>query len=243
MIEMKDLNATMELNELKAGGTSSPSAAAAAGIMKWNNFPYSVLSHHGERCCDVAREWVLSIDFSQLSGGSPLTGPRWLRQKYTWGPSPWPMHWCEAVGRKTLDCGVLAALANEVFAARGVRSYPAQFIQQYTASDTCHWRQKWDGEECDTHWIEEELIYHEVCAVSAGGDEIKLWDPSAGWWVNPKQFGGYGGVLALRVFTPLAESRSALRWGTHLVTPNRWHEIETASADFAEEELALAARA
>ena len=233
----------IEMNGLKAAGV----ACVAASIEKWREFPFSTIGHHGERCCDIARAWVLSIDFSQLGGGSPLTGPRWLRQKYTWGPSPWPMHWCEAVERETLDCGALASLAHEVFTARGASSYPAQFIQQYTNDAASHWRQKWAGDDCPSHWIENDLIYHEGCAVLTGTDEIKLWDASAGWWVNPKQFGGYGGLLALKVFAAGRGAPAVFKWGTHLIEPNRWHEIEPARADFAPEDIdegaALAAHA
>jgi hypothetical protein len=223
----------MEINTPEAARTG----CIAAGIERWREFPYSSIAHHGGRCCRIAREWVLAIDFSQLNGGSALTGPRWLRHKYTWGPSPWPMHWCEAVGRKTLDCGALASLTHEVFAARGVRSFPAQFIQRYTNEATRHWRQKWAAEDCSPHWLADDLIYHEGNAVLAGRDEIKLWDASAGWWINPKQFGGYGGVVAVKVFPHGADAPAVFRWGAHLITPNRWHEIEAARADFAPEEI------
>ena len=233
----------LELNGVKTVGAS----CVAASIEKWREFPHSTLAHHGARCCDIARAWATAFDFSQLDGGSPLTGPRWLRQKYTWGPSPWPLHWCEAVERETLDCGALAALAHEVFLARGVRSFPAQLIQQYTNDAARHWRERWAGDECASHWIENDLIYHEGNAALVRGDEIKLWDASAGWWVNPKQFGGYGGVLALKVFASAADAPPVFKWGTHLIEPNRWHEVEPARADFAAQDIdegaALAARA
>jgi hypothetical protein len=147
------------------------------------------------------------------------------------------MHWCEAAERKTLDCGALGALAHELFKARGVRSYPAQFIQRYTGDSARHWRQKWAGDDCSSHWIEDDLIYHEGCAVVAGGDEVRMWDATAVWWINPKQFGGYGGVLALRVFAPADAAPAAFGWGTHLIEPNRWHEVEPARADFAAEDI------
>jgi hypothetical protein len=206
---------------------------AGAAIERWQHFPASNLSHHGGLCCRLAREWVLAMDRSQQAGAPALTGPRWLRHKYTWGPSRWPMHWCEAVGEKTLDCGALAALAQEVFAARGVRSYPAQFIQQFTAEATCHWHQKWGDEQCTVNWIEDELIYHEGCAVVVRGREVKLWDASAGWWLNPRQVGGYGGLLAVRLFAPPAESGEGFRWGRHDLAPNRWQRVERARADAA----------
>jgi hypothetical protein len=202
-------------------------------MQKWQLCPASAISHHGEQCCQIAREWVLSTDYSQLNAGNPLTGPRWLRQKYTWGPSSWPIYWCEAVEKKTLDCGALAALAQEVFAARGVRCYPAQFIQQYSEDATRQWSKRWDADDVSVHWIKEDLIYHEGCAVVVRDNEIRLWDASAGWWVNPKQFGGYGGLLALRICDTHGNSPAEFIWGTQHISPNQWQKIERARGDFA----------
>jgi hypothetical protein len=221
------------MNEIKATEINeSDFLNVAAATARWQEFPASGLSHHGEQCCRVARAWVLANDCSQLNGAASLTGPRWLRHKYVWGPSRWPLHWCEAVREKTLDCGALAALAHEVFTARGVRSFPAQFIQQFSTEATSHWRKKWEDATCTLNWIEEELIYHEGCAVVSGERELKLWDASAGWWINPRQVGGYGGLLALRVFTPPADSH-AYTWGHHTVAPNQWQRLERVSADAA----------
>jgi hypothetical protein len=203
-----------------------------AAIERWQHFPASAILHHGKLCCRIAREWIISMDYSQLNGENTLAGPRWIRQKYKWGPSSWPISWCEAVERKTLDCGALAALAQEVFTARGVLSYPAQLIQQYDEDTTRHWHRKWNEDEASVHWIKEDLIYHEGCAVVSRDDEIKVWDASAGWWINPKQFGGYGGLLVLRVFTPQTESSAILNWGPHAIVPNRWQKIERARGDF-----------
>ena len=204
----------------------------AAAVERWQHFPASVFLHHGKSCCRLAREWVFSTDHSQLNGEHSVAGPRWIRQKYQWGPSKWPISWCEAVERKTLDCGALAALAHEVFTARGLTSFPAQFIQKYDEDTTLHWQGKWSGEEVPVQWIKEDLIYHEGCAVVSGGNEIKVWDPTASWWVNPKQFGGYGGVLVLRIFAAQAEPSASFKWGAHTVVPNRWQKIERARGDF-----------
>ena len=202
-------------------------------IEKWEDFPFSVITHHGKRCCSIAREWIFSMDYSQLNGGNLLMGPRWLRHKFKWGPSLWPLRWCEAVEQEMLDCGAHASLAHEVFNARGVRSYPAQFIQQFSEDATRQWCEKWSCDGASVHWVKEDLIYHEGCAVVVADNEIKVWDPSAGWWVNPKQFGGYGGLLAIRVFTGHGEpSPGALRWGTHRIAANRWQKIERARGDF-----------
>ncbi|MDP8916647.1 MAG: hypothetical protein M3M95_05515, partial [Pseudomonadota bacterium] len=83
--------AEVETRQVEA--TQVPEVASCTA--RWDQWPASALSHHGGACCDIAREWVLATDFSQLGDAAALTGPRWLRQKYPWGPSPWPMHWCE----------------------------------------------------------------------------------------------------------------------------------------------------
>lgn len=223
----------MSLAEAKMKIEVNEADFADAAIERWQDFPASYMSHHGEQCCNIAREWFLSTDYSQLNAGTKLAGPRWLRVKYIWGPSAWPLHWCEAVEQKTLDCGALAALAHEAFIARGVESYPAQLIQQYTDENANHWSQSWDEALVSVNWIKEDLIYHEACAVVGQDDEIRIWDPTASWWVNPKQFGGYGGVLALRVFVSNGSSR-IFKWGAQSITPNQWQKIEKARADFAQ---------
>jgi hypothetical protein len=224
----------MSLAEGKIEVNETDFVDASAAMGRWQNCAASVISHHGQACCRVAREWILSMDFSQLNAGNPLTGPRWLRQKYNWGPSRWPIHWCEAAGKKTLDCGALAALAHEIFSARGVTSFPVQLIQQYSEVAARHWHKEWNGDEIPVHWIMDDLIYHEGCAVALRHNEIRIWDPTASWWVNPKQFGGYGGVLALRLFSPQAAApQTALNWGAHRIIPNRWQKIERARGDFA----------
>ena len=193
---------------------------------RWQHFPYSSLSHHGDACCEVAREWVLANDFAQLNGGDPLTGPRWLRQKYEWGPSAWPMHWCDVVERKVIDCGAHSALAHEAFIARGVTAFRAQFVQRYSADATAQWRTKWGDEQVSDHWIDEEVIYHEGNALLVGEDEVKLWDSSAGWWINPRQSGGYGSLVAVRIFVEGQwGGGDGFRWGEHRIKPNEWHQI------------------
>lgn len=207
-------------------------ADADSAIAKWQHFPHSAISHHGQACCEVAREWVLSMDYTQLSAGNPLTGPRWLRQRYNWGPSPWPLYWCEAVKRQTLDCGALASLAHEVFTARGVKSYPVQLIQEYSTDATTQWHMRWSGDEISAHWIEENLIYHEGCAVSLNEREVRVWDASAGWWINPNQFEGYGSLLVLRIIANGADASATFQWGSHQIAPNRWQTIERKRSGF-----------
>lgn len=192
---------------------------------KWQDFPISQISHHGGICCETAREWLSAMDFSNLNGGSVLTGPRWIRQRYNWGPTRWQIHWCEAIRQKALDCGALAALAHEVFTMRGVESYRVQFVQQFNEDATKQWSQRWDGEEVSVYWIDQDLIYHEGCAVLTGEKEIKIWDASAAWWINPKQFGGYAGLLALRL-SDTSHDSSVFNWGENRIIANQWQKIE-----------------
>jgi hypothetical protein len=42
-------------------------------------------------CCEVTREWVTAMDFSELGGADVTTGPRWLRQRFNWGCSTFPI--------------------------------------------------------------------------------------------------------------------------------------------------------
>jgi len=232
----------VEDNEL-TGVCEADFADLDAAIARWRDFPASTISHHGGECCEVARQWLLAMDYSQLAGGNPLTGPRWLRQKHTWGPSCWPMHWCEAVKQETLDCGALAALSHEVFKARGVESYPVQLIQQYTEHATGQWHKRWSshGDDIDVdasdarrpsvHWIAGSLIYHEGVAVVVRGDEIKIWDSSAGWWVSPKQSAGYGAALVVRLFAPRSgDPARSFRWGQHRIMAGEWQKVERVQA-------------
>ena len=193
----------------------------------WENFPYSCLSDHGGACCDIAREWVLAMDFAQLNGAPLSSGPRWLRAKYKWGPSPWPMHWCEAVRRKVIDCGAHAVLAREAFAARGLVAFPAQLVQRYSQEATEQWRGSWTEEQASCHWLDGENIYHEVAAVLMGDGEVKVWDGSAGSWVDPRQpLGGYGSVLAVRIFAdPQFVRPEGFAWGERRIEPNAWNQL------------------
>ena len=206
----------------------------ACGVIKggavfenWREFPYTNVSHHGSACCEMAREWLYAMDYTQLNGGSPFTGPRWLRQRYNWGPTVYPIHWCEAIEEKTLDCGALASLSREVFKSRNVRAYPAQLVQQFTTHATAQWQKKWIEKEASTHWINDDVIYHEGCAILTEGNEIKVWDSSAGWWVRPIPQNGYGSLLALRICADERNNISVFQWGDHKIAPNRWQKFES----------------
>jgi hypothetical protein len=200
-----------------------------AALARWRYSSPSVIAHHGKACCATAREWVFSTDHSQLNGNHAFMGPRWLRRRYNWGPSQWPMTWCHAVEQDDLDCGALAAISREIYAARSVVCHSVQLIQQYSEDTTSHWSTKWTNHPASTHWISGGLIYHEACAVQISSSEMRIWDPSAACWVNPKQFGGYGSILALRLTIDTAGDRTFL-WGEHDIPAGEWHVLQTVSA-------------
>ncbi len=188
----------------------------------WKNWEPSHVAHHGRACCEIAREWILNTDLSALNGANPLTGPRWLRHRFEWGPGTYPLYWCEIPKKTMLDCGILAALACEIFAHRGVRCFRAQLVQEFAEAASAHWRSAWEEDSAHTTWIHERLIYHEGCAVLMKPDEIKLWDSSAGWWVDPKTTSGYGSVLAVKI---TANPEASLRWGKHTLQPGIWNRL------------------
>lgn len=213
--------ATLVRNNEHLGAERLPSAP-------WHDFPYSVLSHHGTACCDIAREWIRSMDFAQLNGADLTSGPRWLRARYDWGPSAWPMHWCEVVRRETIDCGAHAALSREAFAARGLIAFPAQLVQEYSAEATDQWRQKWGNEQVSCHWLDGKHIYHEATALLVGDTELKIWDASSGSWLSPRLGpAGYGSVLALRISADAEWVHpDGFAWGDRRLVANAWNQIE-----------------
>ena len=196
-------------------------AKPAEVFERWKDWHPSRISHHGEMCCEIAREWVISTDYTSLGGGDVLSGPRWLRHRFKWGASAFPIHWCEAARRKTLDCGALAALAHELFTIRGVRSRRVQLVQRFSSVATAQWSCSWRDAGVPVSWIDRDLIYHEGCAV--GDERIKVWDASAGWWIDPRTGDGYGALLAIRISAPGEDT--VFDWGEHKLDSNKWTRV------------------
>lgn len=220
-----DTSVIVDTSQARCGVAVDPAQPASLPGGKWRLFPNSHISHHGASCCDTAHEWLLAFDFAQLNGGDRLTGPRWIREHSAWGPSAWPIHWCEAVDAKVVDCGAHAAMAHEAFVARGVPAFRAQFVQRYGADASSSWRANWREKNVSDHWIDGDTIYHEGNAVLIGTDEVKLWDGSAGWWINPRGDGGYGSLVAVRIEGQPNHHPEGLRWGAHSIPLNKWVEI------------------
>ncbi len=198
---------------------------SAAVYEKWQDWNASEISHHGGMCCEIAGEWITSADFSELGGASIFTGPRWLRAKFNWGASSFPIFWCEAVRKKTLDCGALAALASAIFTARGVKNYRVQMVQRFSEASTSQWSNSWNDTSEQLRWMNDDLIYHEGCAIETGDGEIKIWDASAGWWVDPKSKDGYGALLAVRLSAFNLPTDVDFNWGKHKLNAYQWMNV------------------
>lgn len=216
-LDTVNINGNQQLNKI---------AAKKPSFAEWEHMPYTCISHHGSACCESAKTWFISMDYSLLNGSSPFTGPRWIRHRYEWGPTKHPIHWCEAVREKTLDCGALAWLAHECFKARGVKSFPTQLVQQYSSEATGHWANKWADRETSTHWIKDDVIYHEGCTIFLPDGTVKIWDASAAWWMNPEQVQGYGSLISLRIHANVSGD-TTFKWGRHQLQPNKWENVAT----------------
>ncbi len=196
-----------------------------ATYARWKSFPVSQLSHHGRSCCEIAQHWFRGMDFAKLNGSDIMSGPRWIRQRFGWGPSRWPLHWCHALDADAIDCGAHAALAHEAFEARGLKPLRSQIVQSCGSRAVDQWRLRWGAEDVSAHWLGDGYIYHEANALQVGADEVKLWDGSAGCWLNPGQTRGYGSVLAVRIMSSSPASVRNVRWGTHRLPLDRWHDV------------------
>jgi hypothetical protein len=201
-------------------------AVTTAVYDKWQDWPASEISHHAGLCCEAAREWLIGTDISELGGASAFTGPRWLRQRFKWGASSFPIFWCEAVRRDTLDCGALAALAQMVLTARGVMCLRAQMVQEFSEDSTRQWSESWGGNGSRLKWTNDELIYHEGCAIVKPDGEIKVWDSSAGWWIgHPTREGGYGSLRALRLSSRTVPNDEIFTWSGIEFKASEWTVI------------------
>lgn len=187
----------------------------------WVDHLPSHLVHHGA-CCDQAKRWLVamarSFDFL-ITEGQRLQGPRFLSERYEWGPSPWPLAWCDAVRRETIDCGVFAAFARTIFAAKGLEAFPGQIVQRFDGTATGHWRRRWREERAAFPWIGDEVVYHEVVVVRVAPGVAALYDPTDGAWMDPLDHGP-GKILALR-----SEAPGGMAWGPYVLVSDQWSRL------------------
>lgn len=185
--------------------------------------PSPLLSHAAD-CCLIAKEWFLAMDRGLRVGDSEREPPRWLREYFEWGPSRWPLYWCEATQRDVLDCGGLAALARESFIARGIPALPTQLIRLHSKEDSSQWEAVWSKEGLRADWIHEPYIYHEAVAV-VRRETLHVWDPSGSFWIDPELRLGYTCTVAIRVISTSSEVPNSFLWGRYHLFANSWKSV------------------
>jgi hypothetical protein len=199
---------------------------------RWLEHPSSTILHHDGACCEEAKLWFLSYARSmEIGSGSQfdLKVPTWLSQLFEWGPSEWPISWCELVKEDVIDCGVFAALAREVFKAQGVDVHPAQALISYNAVCTAHWQDYWDKRKKTKKnknnrdifpWIGTEIVYHEICVLEMDDGSARFYDSTWGLWYPPQSRVGFGALLAIR-----SECPRLLSWGDKLLSCGEWIDL------------------
>ena len=188
----------------------------------WMQASVSTLTDHGP-CCARARAWLIAMarshDFASTDGLT-FAAPRWLTKRWTWGPTRWPIAWCEAIKAETIDCGVFGVFALEIFRAKGLDAYAGQVLRTYAEESTAHWRHKWASLPGAFDWIRGRVVYHEICVVRVNGNQARVYDPTDGVWLDPEIYRGHGGHIAIR-----AELPRALKWGPHTLVHGQWTEM------------------
>jgi hypothetical protein len=214
---------SVAVDSVEISGNRNAGTLSSHSNQRWADWPPTQLEHHGQQCCETAREWLANTDDAQRAGGDVMSGPRWIREKFKWGPTSHPIFWCEVFETDMVDCGIHAALAFEVFSARLVKCFRVQMIQEFSASALSHWETLWA--DIQTDWLHGDKIYHEGCAVvNPATGRLKVWDPSSSWWIDRRNSGGYGSLRSIRIFSARS---SSLEWENALIVPNQWHELET----------------
>ncbi len=190
--------------------------------IRWGQHPASALVDHGRPCCREAKNWFLSMarsfDFS-ITENQRRGGTRWLNARYKWGPNPWPLAWCEAIHRQEFDCGVFAAVAREIFKARGLESYGGQVILRVDPHATSHFQKQWSQNQQGFNWIGRGFVYHEIVIVESGREAL-LYDATEATWLKPESIDSFESPIAVR-----SEAHRALNWGTFTLYPDQWCEL------------------
>jgi hypothetical protein len=185
----------------------------------------SIISHHGKTCCNRALCWLHASDRANSLVGGDLDPPVWLRRQYGWAPNSWPIYWCQIPLAEELDCGSLAALATELFLARGQTVFRVQLALRYPREAIEVWRETWRASLGHAAWISEDICYHEACALP-GKSELEIWDPTegrllAGRLAMPQR---YGHLIAMRVFGNV--SPESLRFGGRSLRQDGWTHFD-----------------
>jgi hypothetical protein len=153
--------------------------------------------------------------------------PAWITDRWSWGPNPWPLFWCEAIEATELDCGALAELAASALRATGAEVCRVQLVESFDPDSVAHWRARWEGVAGGEPWIWGFLVYHEAVGVLAAA-ALRIWDPTEGTWRTLSGMNESGRIVALRlVADPVAEAQTphVLGWEGLELPVGRWTEL------------------
>ena len=194
--------------------TAATAAAQVVDLVGWQEVSHPI--DHGTSCCAAARRWLSAI---HAAGGATaaLSGLGWISDMYPWGPSQWPMSWCNLVEQQKLDCGAHSAVAREVVRVSGVELLGVQLLLWAGASDIAHWGATWREEGVAPTWLFDAIYYHE--AVGLAGESLVVLDTTRNARVAPDAGPGNGSVAAIRVSGGDAEP---VRWGRYDLAVGQW---------------------
>ncbi len=181
--------------------------------------PSRISTHKDAECCRIAKAWFLAMDLTLGAGVGLIAPPTWIRKRYEWGPTAWPLYWCDAVHSGELDCGALNALSMEALSARGVAVTAIQLVQEFSQSASLHWRRRWESAGRWDGWARGQYAYHEACAI-LDGPRLDVWDPTDNAWIEPSASRGYSAVNACRL--PFLTTRESVEWRGRRLNPRRW---------------------
>lgn len=136
--------------------------------------PVSRLTRHAAPCCVIAEAWFRATARSAIRRFGDE--PRWITERWNWGPTVWPIAWCEAIKADALDCGALADLAAVAFEETGREVMRVQLIQDASTEECEQWATRWATTPAAPKWIWGRLVYHEKAWAPAAGDPA-VWYP------------------------------------------------------------------
>lgn len=147
--------------------------------------------------------------------------PRWIAERWRWGPGRWPTTWCEAVRGTELDCGALAHLAEVALHEAGQSVVRVQLIERHSVEQCAHWAARWRSVPEAPQWIWGNLDYHEAVGVLSR-EELRLWDPTDGSWRNPADEAGKLRAIRLVRASEGPEPPDFLNWAGRTLQSGRW---------------------
>ena len=185
----------------------------------------SRLARHPSSCCSRARSWFSAMTHSHalLNPGSL---PIWLHDQWEWGPSKWPMYWCEILENEKLDCGVLAELAEVALRETRRKTVRMQLIEEHDWDASRNWQQLWEDAGCYGDWVVGRFAYHEAVGILSDGS-LEAWDPTDNCFSVPSPDRRPGRVAAVRLLpASVAVPAEGVNWHGLWLGPNGWQIID-----------------